>query len=280
VLVLCSFHKEYAAHWPRLFDALATYYPTKRTVRMRDVVSPRLVGQALYEHIRWTTTCVVDWTHWRPNVFFELGVRLACSKIEPVCLLEASEATPLKLAQKDQLCSLLGPMRYQPADLTPVLQQALTAHEQQKARRDGDDMPPRAETRIPVNGTYNASLAAFEFMQEHVAMPHDLLRLSNEAMLGKDRQRTGELPVLFSANPKFNADLSRSVRERWIAAWLYLRNRYSQRELRSNRPLSREIRQLGEALLQEVRDDPGEAFIGRLRAQVVDLIDRLDERES
>jgi hypothetical protein len=82
VLVLCSFHEEYAPHWHKLLSALARHYPTKRTVRMRDLVSPRLVGQALYEHIRWTTTCVVDWTHWRPNVFFELGVRLACSKID------------------------------------------------------------------------------------------------------------------------------------------------------------------------------------------------------
>ena len=88
MLVLCSFNEKYSAHWPKVLDALAKHYPKKRIVRMRDIVSPRLVGQALYEHIRWTTTCVVDWTHWRANVFFELGVRLASSKIEPVCLLE------------------------------------------------------------------------------------------------------------------------------------------------------------------------------------------------
>jgi hypothetical protein len=92
VLVLCSFHTEYANHWRKVLDALAKHYPKKRALRMRDIISPRLVGQTLYEHIRWTTTCVVDWTHWRANVFFELGVRLACAKTEPISLLEAIRA--------------------------------------------------------------------------------------------------------------------------------------------------------------------------------------------
>jgi hypothetical protein len=161
------------------------------------------------------------------------------------------------------------------------LQQALKAHEQQIAVKDGDETPPRKECRILLNGTYSASLAAFEFTQERVMMPpHDLLRYSNEAMLGKDRQRTGEMSVLFSANPEFGKNLSRSVRERWIAAWLYLSNRYPEHELRSNPNLSRDVRQLGEALLQEVRGDVRDAFIGELRERVLDLIDRLDEQET
>ena len=213
-------------------------------------------------------------------MFFELGVRLGCSKIEPVCLLEASDTTPPPLAQKKKLSLLFGPTRYALADVRPALQEALKAHEQQKTLKDGDEMPPRAESRIPFNGTYDASLAAFEFMQERVTMPHDFLRFSNEAMLGKDRQRIGEMPVLFSANLKFNADLSRNVRERWIAAWLYLRNRYPERELRTNARLSREIKQLGETLLQEVRDDPDEAFISKLRSEVLDLIDSLGDGET
>ena len=69
------------------------------------------------------------------------------------------------------------------------------------------------------------------------------------------------------------------MRERWIAAWLYLRNRYTEDELRSNTRLSRELKQLGETLLQEVRDDPGEAFISELRGKVLNLIDSLDEQE-
>ena len=55
---------------------------------MLDMASPRLVGQALYEGIRWARTCLVDWTGWRGNVFFEFGVRMACSDIGPGRVIE------------------------------------------------------------------------------------------------------------------------------------------------------------------------------------------------
>ena len=71
VLVLCSFHEKYKPNWDKLSDALATRYSEKQIVRILDIASPRLVGKALYENIRWAKTCVVDWTYWRGNVFFE-----------------------------------------------------------------------------------------------------------------------------------------------------------------------------------------------------------------
>lgn len=40
--------------------------------------------------------CLVDWTEWRPNVFFELGVRLAASKIAPVCVIEDTDRTLIR----------------------------------------------------------------------------------------------------------------------------------------------------------------------------------------
>jgi hypothetical protein len=277
VLVLCSFHKEYAPNWLKLSDALAKRYPAKQTVRMRDIASPRLVGQALYESIRWTKTCVVDWTHWRANVFFEFGVRLACSSLEPVCVLEEPDNTA-PLAQKEMLLRLFGPTRYALPDLRPALHGALTTHELQKALKEGDSALARALARVPHNGTYSVALASFEYAQDRVTIsPHDLLRSSVEALLGKDRQKTGETPVLFASNPAFARELRRSVRERWIAAWHYLRNRYSEDELRRDARLLGELKQLGETLFQEVRDDPGDPSIAELRATVIDLIDTLDE---
>jgi hypothetical protein len=49
-----------------------------------DSRSPQLVEQRLYADIRRTKVCVADWTGWRPNVFFEIGVRLAVNKVDPV----------------------------------------------------------------------------------------------------------------------------------------------------------------------------------------------------
>ena len=108
-------------------------------------------------------------------------------------------------------------------------------------------------------------------------LPHDFLRSSVETLLGKDRQRTGDMPVLFASNPAFARELRYGVRERWIAAWFYLRNRYSEEQLKRDAKLCGELKQLGERLLQEVRDDPGDPSIARLRETVIDLIDSLDE---
>ena len=275
ILVLCSFHKEYAPNWRNLSDGLAKHYPAKQAVRMRDIVSPRLVGQALYEYVRWTKTCVVDWTHWRANVLFEFGVRLACSSVEPVCLLEMVDDTALP-AQKEALLRLFGPTRYTLPELRPALHEALATHELHKSLKEGDIAPPRALVRVPHNGTYNTSLAAFEYAQEHVTVsPHDLLRSSVEALRGKDRQQSGETPVLFASNPAFARDLRRSVRERWIAAWHYLRNRYSDDDLRNDARLYGELKRLGATLLQEVREDPGDPSIAELRSKVDALIEAL-----
>ena len=62
-------------------------------LRTLDLQSPRLVGQALYEQVRWSSWCVVDWTEWRPNVFFELGVRLACSERDPLSIIQRGGAS-------------------------------------------------------------------------------------------------------------------------------------------------------------------------------------------
>jgi hypothetical protein len=49
-----------------------------------DSSSPQLVKQRLYAAIRRTRLCVADWTAWRPNVFFEIGVRLAVNGTDPI----------------------------------------------------------------------------------------------------------------------------------------------------------------------------------------------------
>ena len=91
-----------------------------------------------------------------------------------------------------KLISLFDSTRYALADVRLALQDALKAHEKLKVLNDGGEVPPRTESRVPFNGTYEASIAAFEFTQERVMMPHaPFSGFSNKAMLGKDRQRIG-----------------------------------------------------------------------------------------
>lgn len=92
VLVLCSFSQHYTDNnWRRhLKRHLPTYLQNHKALILRtlDLKSPRLVSQSLYEAMRLTLMCIVDWTEWRPNVFFELGVRLAAVDTDPVCIIE------------------------------------------------------------------------------------------------------------------------------------------------------------------------------------------------
>jgi hypothetical protein len=83
--------------------------------------------------------------------------------------------------------------------------------------------------------------------------------------------------VLFAANTGFSADLARSARERWIAAWLYLRNRHSDHALRTDPALFAQLKRLGESLLQELKDVSNDPFVTELREKVLHLIDPEDD---
>jgi hypothetical protein len=272
VLVLCSFHKGYARHWQRLSYALAREYAkSKRTVvRMLDIASPRLAGAALYEHIRWAKTCVVDWTDWRANVFFELGVRLTCSNVEPLSLIEDAGLDTLG-PQKAALLRLFGPVRYDLATLGPTLTAAVARHE---AMAQGSSAP-RPIAQVPLNATHLVATSAFDYSQERAtARPHEILRTFAETNLGKDPQKVGDTPVLFSANPALSPELWRGAREQWIAAWLYLRHRFPEPDVEANAALQQELKRVGDSLLQWVRADPGDPFIGSLRREVFTLVRR------
>ena len=104
VLVLCPYSKNYTDNnWRVLQQRLGLSLKGKiaeestnpaskeaRVIRILDVISPRLVSQTIYEAIRRTDLCIADWTEWRPNVFFELGVRLAVTNVSrfTVCIIE------------------------------------------------------------------------------------------------------------------------------------------------------------------------------------------------
>jgi hypothetical protein len=99
VLMLCPFSRRYTDNnWEvHLKPQLEVHLPKTQAgesppiIRTLDIKSPRLVSQSLYEEMRLTQMCVVDWTDWRPTVFFELGVRLAGVDIDPVCIIETTQ---------------------------------------------------------------------------------------------------------------------------------------------------------------------------------------------
>jgi hypothetical protein len=285
VFMLCSFQPRYKANWKYVADEIVAKKPD--LVRMSDIASPQLVGQALYEHIRWMPCCIVDWTHWRPNVFFECGVRLACSDIGPVHLIEEGElesneeADPWPL-QRKQLIALLRPTPYRLKEKgSESIRSALDRYD--AILNEGVDV---AEPGIPAhNASYQMIVDAFDWTQEHIIRPpHEELRASAEAQLGPDPQKTGTSPILFSSNRQFARELRKNVQERWIAAWYYLRYRHTHRketdeelvEFRTNKQLREEILSLSEIVLQSLKGSRDAAH-ERVREEISELIDELEE---
>ena len=259
ILMLCSFHKEYDANWDYVFGEVQREASVKvdtsmrKPVSMIDISSPRLVGQTLYERIRWSPACLVDWTGWRPNVFFEFGVRLACSGIGPICvideieisrsnildtilkvnLLRESVPTPRLEAtdafadssrnQKQCLFDLFQPYRYSIDENNK--RPFEKAFERFNTIIEGQEVAP-----VPLahDATYRTVVNWYDWEQERIGMlPHEELQASIESQLGRDPQRTGsESNILFSANSQFARQLRINVQERWIAAWYYFRSRF------------------------------------------------------
>jgi hypothetical protein len=60
--------------------------------------------------------------------------------------------------------------------------------------------------------------------------PHTQQRAAAEQIYGKDQERLPERLILFADNSEFDAALQAAVREKWIAAWLYLKHLYSANE--------------------------------------------------
>jgi hypothetical protein len=288
ILMLCPFHEAYARNWLVLSGMLAQRYARRRPARMLDLASPRLVGQALYEGVRWSRTCVIDWTGWRANVFFEFGVRLACANVSPVCLLDAADPAALgedPLPQKRRLLELWHPTVYRiPQDDNPriwaenrrTLDVAFDVHDAIAA----DRAPAVPLSAVPHEGTYRTCRESFAWLQEGITTePHVLLRRSVVDPFGPDPQHAGVQPILFAAdNTPFSTALEASIRERWVAAWYYLANRYPAAQWGTDPALREQVRTLANQVLQfGPRKDETDPHLQALRETLYDVIDQLDD---
>src|SRR5262249_10949471 len=88
ILFLRWFDQQYKNLVKELVEArLQNHFSHATLVTTLDSRSPQLVEQRLYAAIRRTRLCIADWTAWRPNVFFEIGVRLAVNDTDPIFIL-------------------------------------------------------------------------------------------------------------------------------------------------------------------------------------------------
>ena len=223
LLFLCPFAADYSAFFRRLQAVVRGHTGNLIPTRMLDLRSPRLVGQALYEQIRWSRRCIVDLSRWRANVFFELGVRLACSEYDPLCIIDRADrpapGTPHH-EQKEALHALLGPVGYDPTDVRAGIKDALHAWRMSTAA----DWSGRAGTLQP-GSTYLTAQTHYRWETDAILkLPHVELRETIEQAVGREPERQPERMVLFSDSAAFSRRLDASVAERWIATWTYVRH--------------------------------------------------------
>lgn len=202
-----------------------------KIVTSLDSSSPQLVGQRLYAAIRRANLCLADWTGWRPNVFFEIGVRLAVNKTDPVFILCENRPpgwkdgvdTKSKWPEAaDPSAGLLEnffkPTRFDFTNLASLDQRIENFFDARKNCVQG--------ARLSQGRTYHVVSRAIERRQEPGGRPLDeFLRAEAEIIAGPAVVEEGDpVPVLFG--DVIGKQFQQAAIEYLLAAWYYLNGRH------------------------------------------------------
>jgi hypothetical protein len=187
-----------------------------------NVKSPWLVSQNMYEAIRCSKLCIVDWTGfplWPENVFFELGVRIAVRKGVTFCILHESAADCELSEQMKNLIALFNPIRYRCDDKKgEAFRDMMNAWDQRTADEAGLEDGP-------CGNTYREITAAIDPRQGLLARSVQLELLQAAESLSADDTEALSA-VLYPENLELRSAAAAAVKDRLWAAWYYLMERY------------------------------------------------------
>ena len=283
VLVLCPFSPEYEKlNWASVLQQeLSAKLKLRRTgpggrpirktqkeaddgpllVRLLDVETPRLVVQTLYELIRRVDMCVVDWTNLRPNVMFELGVRLAVNRLGAVHIMAQAQPNSAQDAQADQtapkhvndLKRLFHIIEYScenPSDapfrnMVDWFDRGLWPGDMP------EDLARYRQERCTDSLVYETIGATIAGEPHSISLPVvDELIERARLLSNEEEESTGTSSILYQdVSPVLRTRAEAAAIERRIAAWLYLDARHANEEILGDRQLLREFRALGNQIL-------------------------------
>ena len=198
-----------------------------RVQRTLDLESPRVVSAQLYEAIRLTDFCLVDLTLNRPNVLFELGVRLAVNPLHPVVVLHRADkdlAQSAAMVQRDHLATMLAAIEYTPSfdDLASI--GSMVNRHIELVNIDGNrERPPRERTVLngfPPRGVFDLAWR-FAAVSDETVTVSVAARLEGVADGMLPNPKAGSVQLLYPAQHPLRALAARSGREHLVAAWLY-----------------------------------------------------------
>ena len=241
VLALCSFRTQHREAWRYVRRGLEKALqirgvPKPRVRRLIDLGSSQLVSQALYEHIRRVSGCVMDWSLFSPSSFLELGVRLAVSPWGAVQIIEERY-----LPGRECAARVKGPDGQQGPELQQVA--LMKAQLEPRSYRIGgagafDDLAEALARRRPFdekepsyNWVHHAVRDAIEPVSVAYPEVHNVLDRSAQSLSSSEKDRIEVAQTLFAASKHIKRDCERAALEQRIAAWLYLEYRMKPRGL-------------------------------------------------
>jgi hypothetical protein len=291
ILLLCPFSQEYSGrNWKRY---LSKELPGKlkehfrkvdgsrqdtepRIVRLMDLNTPRLVAQTLYEAIRLTDMCVIDWTGLRSNVMFEAGVRLATNPLGAVHIVgetEPSELGDSKVTHVEHMFKLFEPVVYscKPGRTAAYLQMI------ERFEKSLGKGPDAFESLV-----YRTVGGSLDDEANTTAVPVVEELISSANLLLSDDESSGICPVLFhDVNKRILEEAQEAASERRLAAWLYLERRVSDVAIRGDEQLYTQFRTLGAQARRWLKKRPDAAldeYIKERMRQVKEQVGKDDDR--
>jgi hypothetical protein len=212
-------------------ESLKARFDTETVVTTLDSRSPQLTEQRLYAAIRRTRLCVADWTGWRPNVFFETGVRLAINSTDPFIIrcserpagwtddgnTEVWPAAPPPGA--DEVEQFFRPLLFT-VKTVKALQDSIHGFEKGQP-------PRRAGALLSPGRTYAIVEDAIDLRQEAGAVAvQSFLVAEARSMVGDFVPGEGNsIPLVFPNS--LGAQARTAAMEYLLASWFYLNHRHN-----------------------------------------------------
>jgi tetratricopeptide (TPR) repeat protein len=253
VLVLCSYDKGFFDNWRFVVAALRKALSDRgiretSIERIIDHASPQLVQQSLYEKLRRTAACVIDWSQYSASVFLEFGARLAATEWGAVHIIDERHLPGAKgvptLVQIARLQHLFNPVvcRYRNDNRTAFEQVAVAL-----ARGRADAATLGEIGYNPIHRTLLEVVAAVQ-----PALPSVAVELTHraDALHHPDQGKVGAPQILFAGSRAIKQDAERTAAELRLAGWLYLEYRVGAAACRASTELATLYWELGLAAIE------------------------------
>lgn len=282
ILILCSYSQRYQDHnWSYVYHGFALQSAGQarfqpKLKRVLDLQSPNMISSTIYEHIRRTALCVVDFTGWRANVFFEFGVRSAIERNPngTICVIDKADIEAMEkiadnpgstdaIIDEYELISPTDSRRsFVSKRLKIIATQCLKILElfdykeyvcelaQSQPYRQiigaysGDVMSVGQNGLIPTD-VYHTISSHYDSEGETFALPvYEELKDAADLLEAKDTPT-----VLYPSNKQLVDLASQAVTEKYYAAWAYLDMRFGTEKINRDENLAREYVSIGYRLI-------------------------------